>query len=114
LLHFFGGFAMAEYSREEVKRPPTHPGVIFAEDVMPHLREEKRTVGEIARLLDVSRQHLYKVMAGEMPITPDMAARIGKLVGNGAGIWLRLQAKYDTWEVTHRLSKELARIPTIG
>jgi plasmid maintenance system antidote protein VapI len=41
-----------------------------------------------------------------------MAARIGKLVGNGAGIWLRLQARCDTWEAQHRLKKELARIPT--
>jgi|SRR6516225_7089628 addiction module HigA family antidote len=103
---------IVEYKRENVRRPPTHPGVIFAEDVMPNLRAQNRTVREIARLLDVSRQHLYKVMAGEMPITPDMAARIGKLVGNGAGIWLRLQARYDTWEAEHRLKKELARIPT--
>ena len=92
---------IVEYKRENVGRPPTHPGVIFAEDVMPNLRAQNRTVREIARLLDVSRQHLYKVMAGEMPITPDMAARIGKLVGNGAGIWLRLQARYDTCEAEH-------------
>jgi hypothetical protein len=48
--------------------------------VLSDLRAQNRTVSEIARLLDVSRQHLYKVTAGEMPITPDMAARIGKLV----------------------------------
>ena len=102
------------YKREGVKRAPFHLGIIFAKNVMPTLREQNRTVGEIARLLGVSRQHLYKVMEGEMPVTPDMAARIGKLVGNGTGIWLRLQAKYDTWEAEHRLSKELSRIPTIG
>jgi plasmid maintenance system antidote protein VapI len=36
-------------------------------------------------------------MAGEMAISPDMAARVGKLVGNGARIWLALQADYDAW-----------------
>jgi plasmid maintenance system antidote protein VapI len=46
-------------------------------------------VREIAHLLDVSQRHLYKVMAGEMPISPDIAARIVKLVANGAGIWPR-------------------------
>ena len=102
------------YKREGVKRAPIHPGIIFAEDVMRTLRAQNRTVGEIARLLGVSRQHLYKVMEGAMPVTPDMAARIGKLVGNGAGIWLRLQARFDTWDAEHRLAKELSRIPTIG
>ena len=99
------------YPRGEVRRAPTHPGVVLAEDVMPDLRRNL-TVGEIASMLGVSRQHLYKVMAGQMPITPDVAARLGKLVGDGAGIWLRLQARYDTWEATHRLRAVLQRIPT--
>jgi|SRR5262249_5146359 len=100
------------YQRGKVKRPPTHPGVLFAEDVMPDLRKD-RTVGEIARMLNLSRQHLYKVMAGEQPITPEVAVRMGKLVGNGGEIWLRMQAKYDTWEATNRLRAELEQIPTM-
>jgi addiction module HigA family antidote len=52
-------------------------------------------------------------MTGEISISPDMEARLGKLCGNGAGIWLRMQADYDAWEATHRLRKELARIPTV-
>ena len=99
--------------RDDIKRAPIHPGVIFADIAMPELRKT-RSIGEIATLLGVSRQKLHRVMAGEIAISPDMAARIGKLCGNGAGLWLRLQAKYDTWEVEHRLSKELSRIPTIG
>ena len=93
-------------------RPPVHPGVIFAEEIMPGLRE-RRAVGEIARLLGVSRTTLYRLMAGEIAMSPEMAARIGKLVGNGAGLWLRLQAKYDEWETTRRLAKELKEIPTL-
>ena len=77
-------------------RKPIHPGVIFAEDAMPELRRE-RTVGEISTLLGVSRQTLRRVMAGEMAISPDMAARLGKLVGNDARIWLAMQADYDAW-----------------
>ena len=50
---------------------------------------------------------------GEIAISPDMAARLGKLCGNGAGLWLRLQANYDAWEATHRLRAELSKIPTI-
>jgi plasmid maintenance system antidote protein VapI len=53
-------------------------------------------------------------MAGEMAISPDMAARLGKLCGNGPGIWIRLQGRYDTWEATRRLRKELKKIPTLA
>ncbi|HXN12734.1 MAG TPA: HigA family addiction module antitoxin [Candidatus Acidoferrales bacterium] len=100
--------------REKVEaRKPIPPGVIFAEDVMPELRRN-RTIGEIAALLGISRQTLHRVMAGEMAISPDMAARLGKLCGNGPGIWIRLQGRYDTWEATRRLRKELKKIPTLG
>jgi antitoxin HigA-1 len=94
-------------------RRPIHPGVIFGEEVMPELRR-RRTVGEIAVLLGVSRQTLHRVTVGNIGISPDMAARIGKLVGNGARIWLAMQADYDAWEATHRLSRELKRIPTLA
>jgi addiction module HigA family antidote len=100
--------------REKVAaRQPIHPGVIFGEEVMPELRK-KRTVGEIATLLGVSRQTLHRVMAGDIAISPRMAARIGKLVGNGARIWLAMQADYDAFEVTHLLEKELRKIPRLG
>jgi addiction module HigA family antidote len=100
--------------REKVEaRKPIHPGVIFGEDVMPELRRN-RTIGEIATLLGISRQTLHRVMAGEMAISPDMAARLGKLVGNGARIWFAMQADYDAWEATHRLSRELKKIPTLA
>ena len=100
--------------REKVEaRKPIHPGVIFSEDVMPELRRH-RTIGEIATLLGISRQTLHRVMAGEMAISPDMAARLGKLCGNGPGIWIRLQGRYDTWEATRRLRRELKKIPTLS
>jgi addiction module HigA family antidote len=106
---------MAEYfvDAKNIRRPPVHPGVIFAEEIMPALRE-RATVSEIARLLGVSRATLHRLMAGDIAMSPEMAVRIGKLVGNGAGLWLRLQAKYDEWETTRRLAKELKAIPTLG
>ncbi len=98
---------------EKIRRPPIHPGVIFGEEVMPELRRG-RTVGEIATLLGVSRQNLHRLMAGEIAISPEMAARIGKLVGNGARIWLAMQADYDAYQATRRLYKQLKKIPTLA
>jgi addiction module HigA family antidote len=94
------------------KRPPIHPGIIFAEEVMPELRKN-RTIADIAALLGVSRATLHRVMAGDIAISVDMALRMGKLCGNGPELWLSLQASYDTFSATRRLGKELERIPTI-
>ena len=97
--------------RGKVRRAPTHPGVFFAEDILPHLG--RRTIGEIATLLGVSRQTLHRVMAGQTAVTPDMAVRLGKLCGNGPDLWLNMQARHDAWEATRRLSAELKKIPTL-
>ena len=105
---------MAEYlvKPKDMKRAPTHPGILFGEEIMPGLRE-RYTVGEIATLLGVSRATLHGLMAGQIAMSPDMAVRIGKLVGNGAGLWLRMQASYDEWEASRRLARQLKSIPTL-
>jgi addiction module HigA family antidote len=106
---------MPEYlvDPKKVTRAPIHPGVIFAEEIMPNLRQS-RTIGEIATLLGISRQNLYALMSGRIAMSPDMAARIGALVGNGARIWLAMQANYDAWEATERLRPELKKIQRAG
>jgi addiction module HigA family antidote len=74
---------------------------------------QRRAIGEIAKLLGVSRQTLHRVMAGRSSVTPEIAVRLGKLCGNGPGLWLSLQARYDGWEATERLGEELKNIPTL-
>jgi antitoxin HigA-1 len=99
--------------RKKITRPPTHPGVLFERDILPELRRPRRSIGEIATMLGISRQTLHRVMSGETAITPDMAARLGKLCGNRADLWLTLQARYDAWEATLRLAEQLKAIPTL-
>jgi addiction module HigA family antidote len=98
-------------NRENITRPPTHPGVLFQRDILPELG--RRTIGEIATLLGVSRQTLHRVMAGDSAITADMAVRLGKLCGNGPELWLRMQVAYDAWEASKRLKREVAKIPVL-
>ena len=90
------------------KRPPTHPGVILREDVLPSLG---LSVSEAARQLRVSRQTLHRILAGTSAVTPEMAVRLGKFCGNGAGLWLRMQETFDLWHAERRLAKELDKIP---
>src|SRR5947209_10172377 len=81
-------------SRKLPKRglPPMHPGELLREEVLPALDRSKT---EIARLLGVSRQTLYDILAQKQPVTPGMALRLGKLCGNGPDLWLNLQKRYD-------------------
>jgi addiction module HigA family antidote len=70
------------------------------------------SISEAARELGVARQTLHRILAETHPITPDMAVRLGKFCGNGAQLWLTMQADYDLWESTKRLAREVAKIPT--
>lgn len=90
--------------------PPTHPGEILREDVIPATGRSKT---ELAGLLGLSRQALYEILAERQGVTPSVAARLGRLFGNGPELWLRLQQDYDLWHVQRDLAAELAAIPTL-
>jgi antitoxin HigA-1 len=96
----------------EVKRPiarcPSHPGAVL-EDIIPATGRSK---AEIARLLGISRQHLYDILREKKPVSPDVAARLGKLFGDGAAIWLRMQAAYDAWHAEREV--DVSNIPTLS
>ena len=76
------------------KRAPTHPGALLREVVLPELGI---TQAEFAERLEVSRRTVSEILHERRPITPDMAIRLGKLLGNGAGLWLRMQQALDVW-----------------
>jgi addiction module HigA family antidote len=76
------------------KRAPSHPGTLLRDVVLPELGI---TQGEFADRLGVSRRTVSEILHERRPITPDMAIRLGKLLGNGAGIWLRMQQALDVW-----------------
>ena len=90
------------------KRCPTHPGEILREIVLPALDLPKTT---LADHLGISRQTLYELLGEKQPVTPQMAVRIGKLLGNGPIIWLNLQAAYDLWHATRDV--DVSAIPTL-
>ena len=90
------------------RRPPTHPGEILREDVLPSLG---LSVTAAARQLRISRQTLHRILAGTSAVTPEMAVRLGKFCGNGPGLWLRMQEAFDLWHAEKRLAGELEKIP---
>lgn len=78
------------------RRAPSHPGEILREDVLPALR---MTQTEFAQRLGVSRLTVSELLHGKRSLTPEMAARIAKLLRSTADFWLRLQAARDLWEI---------------
>lgn len=99
--------------RDKITRTPVRPGVFFERNILPELLRQRRTTGEVARLLGVSRATLYRVMAGQSAVTPDIAVRLGKLCGNGPELWLNMQVRFDAWEASHRLAEDLKKVPTL-
>jgi antitoxin HigA-1 len=91
-------------------RKPTHPGVILREDVLPELN---MSVSAFARSLGVSRQTLHAVLAERSGISPEMALRLGVLLGNGAQLWVDMQTKYDLWQAEEKLHDVLQQMQRI-
>jgi addiction module HigA family antidote len=100
---------MAEYPAiRNPNRCPTHPGALLRDDVIPATGKSK---AEIARLLGISRQHLYDILEERKPVSPAVAVRLGKLFGDGAGVWIRMQGAYDAWHAEREV--DVSAIPTL-
>lgn len=101
--------AMTEYAAvRDPRRCPTHPGALLREDIIP---ATGRTKTAIAGLLGISRQHLHDILDEKKPVSPAMAARLGKLFGDGAEVWVRMQGAYDAWHAER--DTDTSSIPTL-
>jgi antitoxin HigA-1 len=98
---------MTDFPVRDPKRCPTHPGRILREYAVPALELSKTAIAEH---LGISRQTLYDLLAEKQPVTPQMAVRIGKLLGNGPALWLNMQSAYDLWHA--KRETDVSHIPT--
>jgi antitoxin HigA-1 len=101
------GKPMATTRATTTQRPPTHPGAILRDDVLPALG---LSVSEAARRLGISRQMLHDLLGERRGFSAGMALRVGKLAGNGPALWLSMQQAFDLWHAERELSRELASI----
>ena len=89
-------------------RCPTHPGELLREDLIPATGKSK---AEVARMLGISRQHLYDILAERKPVSPEVAVRLAKLFGNAPLLWIRMQGAYDAWHATREV--DVSAVPTL-
>jgi addiction module HigA family antidote len=89
-------------TRRDPNRRPTHPGAILREDVLPAL---EMTQTEFAQRLGVSRLTVSDLLHEKRAMSPEMAARVGKLLNTSPESWLRMQEAVDLWEIGQQPEK---------
>ena len=77
---------------------PAHPGRI----IKGVIEDLGLTVTDAARVLNVSRPALSRVINGRAGVSAEMAVRLSKAFGSNPEFWLRLQLHYDLAQVTKR------------
>lgn len=101
--------------RSQIKQTPAfkpaHPGELLRDDILPAL---KLKYGETAKLLRVSRQTISSILNERQSVTPEMAAKLGALIGNGPDFWLRMQQQYDLWQIQQKIGDEVRRLEAVG
>lgn len=78
---------------------PPHPGRSIRENCLVPLG---LNVTQAARVLDVARHTLSRVLNGHAAISPEMAIRLEKAGWSSAEFWLRRRATYDLAQVRKR------------
>ena len=89
---------------------PAHPGRLIQSD----MEALGMGIAETARKLGVSTADLRSVLDGQASVTPEMAVKLGRLIGGGASIWNRLQAQYDEAQERNKgeVPEELEPLPS--
>ena len=88
------------------KLPPVHPGEILLEDFIKPLG---LTSYRVARDMGVAPLRINQIVRRQRAITADTALRLARYFGTSAGIWLRLQARYELEVAESKLSLRIAR-----
>ncbi|NKB51247.1 MAG: HigA family addiction module antidote protein [Rhizobiaceae bacterium] len=103
---------MEYVAKTSPRRCPSHPGEVLA-DILDDMDISKTA---FAKHLGISRTLLYAILSAKKPVTKDTAVLINDaLAGNGPGLWLRLQANFDTWHAEQRpAAKAIKPLPQIA
>jgi addiction module HigA family antidote len=87
---------------------PPHPGEVIRE----YLGE--MTVSAAAEHLGVSRVAFSRVLNGKAAVSPEMAVRLAAAFGTSSPeVWLRMQAKYDLWQISKRGMIRVTPLPRL-
>lgn len=90
-----------------LKRQPTHPGVILKEEFMaPH----GLTQVEVAESLKTTFRTVNEIVNGKRNVSPDMALRLARFFGTSEELWLNMQDEFDLHKARQKNKKVLSGI----
>ena len=92
------------------KAPPIHPGEILWDLYLDPL---EITPYALAKLLNVPRTRIERLVAEKTGITSDTALRLSKFFKTSPEYWMNLQSAFDLKTRAALLETELAAIPEI-
>lgn len=85
------------------------PGWLLEE----YLEVNGMSEAELARLCAISPEQVQGILAGEAPIEPDTAERLGEIFDLQAVIWLRMEADYREGLKQGKKVPDLAKEPAV-
>ena len=92
----------------EERLPPIHPGEVLLEDFMKPLELSQY---RLAKDISVTPIRISQIVNRKRSITVDTAMRLARYFGTSAGVWLRLQVRYDLeiaeQELIDRINREV-------
>ena len=91
-------------SRRHPDLPPSHPGEILREIILPAVAQPLR---DVAKALGIPPRQLSELVNERRALTPDLAIRLEAAFGRSAPAWLRLQETYDLWHARREIDVSL-------
>jgi len=90
----------------EERLPPIHPGEVLLKDFMKPLGLSQY---RLAKDIGVTPIRISQIVNGKRAITVDTAMRLARYFGTSAGVWLRLQVRYELEVAEEELSERINR-----
>lgn len=88
-------------------KSPAHPGEIIRDDILPAFG---LTVAAAARVLDITRPNLTRVLQGHAALSHELALKIEKAFGVDAELLAAMQSRYDMARARERADQITAGI----
>jgi antitoxin HigA-1 len=92
------------------KLPPIHPGEVLREDFLAPMGLSPLAV---ARVVDVPRTRIERLVNEQTAVTADTALRLAKAFGTTAAFWMGLQAQYEIERAEDEIGAGLKKITPI-
>ncbi|GEM_PF-732797 len=101
---------MAEKQEYFVTGPmynPAHPGIVLKDAVVDALN---LSITQAAKMLDIDRVTLSRVLNGRASISVEMALRLSKALGTTPNLWMGMQQAYDLWQAQNIKKIDLSAV----